>query len=190
MRWTLGRAPWVLHSVPLLGNLTDRWIETQALAAARYDSRVLGLQIAPDARRQAHWLVAEDRLDLWLAYKGMFKSGGLSTAWLATQLRANPPALIHAHYGPPAARHRHLARALKNRPDARLLMLGAGGLEPMLRNIASEGGVTQQVTWAGVLPFKQFMGALSEASVALYPSRRAQDGDSEGGAPVTLIEAQ
>ena len=33
------------------------------------------------------------------------------------------------------------------------------------------------------------MKAFGEAHVALYPSRTAADGDSEGGAPVTLIEA-
>jgi colanic acid/amylovoran biosynthesis glycosyltransferase len=34
------------------------------------------------------------------------------------------------------------------------------------------------------------MGHIAGASVALFPSRTAPDGDTEGGAPVTLIETQ
>jgi colanic acid/amylovoran biosynthesis glycosyltransferase len=288
----------VLHSTPLLGNLTARWIETQLAASRRYPARLLGMEIATDAVRQPHWLVVRDRLDLWLAYKGMFKSGGVSATWLATQFRnGRRPAALHVHYGPPAAQLRHLAgalgvplvasfygydathakyreqwlwrarygrlfrdaaavviegpamgsrlealgcpadkihvvrlpadasglercerpkaevfrvviagrfaekkgfdvgirafaRALRGRLDAELLVIGGGELEGEYRRLVREGGIEAQVKWAGRLPFEEFMSEVATAHVGLFPSRPAPDGDSEGGAPVTLIEAQ
>jgi glycosyltransferase involved in cell wall biosynthesis len=80
--------------------------------------------------------------------------------------------------------------ALRGRADARLLMLGWGPLEDEYRAAASRLGFADQVEWAGRLPFHRFMSRLAEGHVALYPSREAASGDSEGGAPVTLIEAQ
>jgi hypothetical protein len=86
-RWDLPESPWALHSVPLLGNLTDRWIDTQAESHERYGSRLLGMDVAAGAERAPHWLVARDRRDLWLAYKARVKSLGLSPLWFLPQLR-------------------------------------------------------------------------------------------------------
>ena len=85
---------------------------------------------------------------------------------------------------------RAFARGLGDRPDARLLIVGGGELEPELRRVAADAGVADRVDWAGRLPFREFMSAIGRAHVGLYPSRTAANGDSEGGAPVTLIEAQ
>jgi colanic acid/amylovoran biosynthesis glycosyltransferase len=71
-----------------------------------------------------------------------------------------------------------------------LLLLGGGPLETAYRKIAVEEKIVDQIVWHGRLPFAEFMGQISTGNVALYPSRTASDGDSEGGAPVTLIEAQ
>jgi colanic acid/amylovoran biosynthesis glycosyltransferase len=296
--WDVPERDWALHTTALLGNLTERWIEVQLAATSRYSSRLLGLETAQGASRQAHWLAVRDRRDLWLAYKGMWKSGGLSATWLATQFRGSRrPAVLHAHYGPPAAQLRALAhvlgvpliasfyghdatanefrekwiwrsryrrlfrdaaaliaegpamgrrleglgcpadkihiirlpadagsleycrrqkaegfrvaiagrfiekkgfdvaisafaKALKGRPDAELIIIGGGELESDYRRLVLEGGIESQVTWGGRLPFEEFMSRLATAHVALYPSRTAADGDSEGGAPVTLAEAQ
>ncbi len=110
--WDLPDGPWVLHSTPLLGNLTDRWIDLQSGSWLRFPSRLLGLEAAEGAERGSHWLVAGDRPDLWLAYRAIFKTRGLSLRWLAGKLGRNPPAAIHAHYGPVAAQHGPLARRL------------------------------------------------------------------------------
>jgi len=85
---------------------------------------------------------------------------------------------------------RAFARGLGDRADARLLIAGGGELEPELRRVAADAGVAGRVDWAGRLPFRDFMAAIGRAHVGLYPSRTAANGDSEGGAPVTLIEAQ
>ena len=84
---------------------------------------------------------------------------------------------------------RAFARALRGR-DARLLMVGGGELEADYRRLARDEGIADQVTWLGSLPFVEFMSQIAGASVAVFPSRPAPDGDTEGGAPVTLIETQ
>ena len=84
---------------------------------------------------------------------------------------------------------RAFARALRDR-DARLLMMGGGELEADYRRLARDEGIAEQVTWLDSLPFEQFMSQIASASVAVFPSRPAPDGDTEGGAPVTLIETQ
>lgn len=82
------------------------------------------------------------------------------------------------------------ARALRGRGDAELLIIGGGELEGEYRQLVDRAGIGDQVSWAGRLPFTRFMASLAGAAVGLYPSRTAPNGDSEGGAPVTLIEAQ
>lgn len=286
-----------MHSTPTIGALTDRWIDLQAQATCRYASRVLALQSAADERRR-EWMIASDRIDLRLAYRGMYKSDGISPVWLATHFRGDRrPSVVHAHYAPPGAqlvrfvqtmrrplvvsfygydasrtaytesrlwRRRYarmfdaaaafvvegphmgqrvlrlgcpeeklhvvrlpaaeqdlqgiqadpagryrvvmagrfiekkgfdtgiraFARAFRQVPDAELLMIGGGPLEDEYRRTAEAEGIGDRVTWGGRLPFGEFMSAIATAHVALYPSRTARDGDSEGGAPVTLIESQ
>ena len=250
---------------------------------------------APNGARTGWW--HPTRLESRVLYGGMFKSGGYSLALLGRRFRANPPAVIHAHYGVVAAQHRHLARSL-GRPlvasfygyDAsrdqyvgtrlwraryrrlfrdvaavlvegprmaeRVAALGcpaeklhiirlpadAAGLAgvvrrpadtfrrgrgrpvrgeeglrhrrpgvreglPRLRRAAAHDGrrassrrstgvwrgtrgSRSRSRWLGSLPFEQFMSQIASASVAVFPSRPAPDGDTEGGAPVTLIETQ
>jgi len=84
---------------------------------------------------------------------------------------------------------RAFAKAFAGRP-ARLLVVGDGPLLPELRKLSVSEGIGDQVEWAGSLPFREFMARVATASVALFPSREAHDGDSDGGAPVTLIETQ
>ena len=295
-RWSSAQAPWILHSWEGLGNLTERWIDIQARSKERFDARVLGLRISSESERQDHWLVASDRFDTYLAYRGMFKSRGQSLRWLARRFRDNPPAVLHAHFGHVAAVHCHLARSLRcplvasfygfdatesrivesrswraryrrlfaeaeafvvegpamadrvealgcpreklfvvrlpadasslarvgrDVPDeftvvaagrleekkgfdtavrafarafaggaARLLIVGDGAEAPELRRLATQEGIAEQVEWAGRLPFEAFMNRVAGASVAVFPSRQARNGDSEGGAPVVLIETQ
>jgi colanic acid/amylovoran biosynthesis glycosyltransferase len=85
---------------------------------------------------------------------------------------------------------RAFARGLRDRPRARLLLIGGGELEGEYRRIVDGEGIAGRVEWSGRLPFAEFMATIARAHVALYPSRTAPDGDSEGGAPVTLIESQ
>jgi colanic acid/amylovoran biosynthesis glycosyltransferase len=81
------------------------------------------------------------------------------------------------------------ARALRGR-DATLMLIGGGDLAAAHRQLVHDTGIEDQVKWFDALPFRDFMSLLASASVAVFPSRTAPDGDSEGGAPVTLIETQ
>jgi colanic acid/amylovoran biosynthesis glycosyltransferase len=46
------------------------------------------------------------------------------------------------------------------------------------------------VNWIGLRSYDEYITALKEHHIFLSPSLTADDGDSEGGAPVSLIEAQ
>jgi colanic acid/amylovoran/stewartan biosynthesis glycosyltransferase WcaL/AmsK/CpsK len=85
---------------------------------------------------------------------------------------------------------RAFARAFEDRRDARLVIVGGGPLEAQLKRLAADEGVADRVEWRGALPFVEYNDAAAAGSVAVFPSRRAADGDAEGGAPVTLIELQ
>lgn len=296
MNSSLPSGRWVLHAAPLLGGITDRWIDHQASLADRYESRLLGGVVADGAHRQRHWVVTDRRPDTRLAWHWLEKSRGATGICLARWLRGDGPAVVHGHYGTLAAQlrqfsrrldaplvasfygydatnaelqthrrwrrqYRHLfehvaavivegpamaarvdalgcpaerihvvrlpadadglascrrpkadrflavaagrfiekkgfdtaisafARALRGK-DAQLLMIGGGELESSLRALANAEGIAEQVVWGGRLSFGEFMAGISTAHVGLYPSRTATTGDSEGGAPVTLIEAQ
>lgn len=82
------------------------------------------------------------------------------------------------------------AAGLGDKPDAELVLLGGGELEANLRRLTVERGVADRVIFPGLLPHGDFMRAFSQAHVGVFPSRTAANGDSEGGAPVTLIEAR
>ncbi len=85
---------------------------------------------------------------------------------------------------------RAFARAFGPRDNVELLLVGAGPDGTALRRLAGSLGVAEQVIFAGALPHRQFIARFATAHVALFPSRTASDGDSEGGAPVTIIETQ
>jgi colanic acid/amylovoran biosynthesis glycosyltransferase len=81
------------------------------------------------------------------------------------------------------------ARGLGDKPDAELVLVGGGELETDLRALSTTLGVADRVVFAGPLPYAEFMETLAAGHVSVFPSRTAANGDSEGGAPVTLIEA-
>jgi colanic acid/amylovoran/stewartan biosynthesis glycosyltransferase WcaL/AmsK/CpsK len=81
------------------------------------------------------------------------------------------------------------ARGLRDKRDAELVLLGGGELEAELRHLSRSLGVADRVIFPGLLPYGEFMDAFAAAHVGVFPSRTAANGDSEGGAPVTLIEA-
>jgi colanic acid/amylovoran biosynthesis glycosyltransferase len=74
-------------------------------------------------------------------------------------------------------------------PGSTLSIVGAGPLEARLRTkAANDGG--EGIQFVGTLPRENYLELLSEADVLLAPSRTARNGDSEGGAPTTILDAQ
>lgn len=53
---------------------------------------------------------------------------------------------------------------------------------------AAESGLGHRLRFVGVVPHDQLLALAREAHVFLQPSKTASNGDTEGGAPVTLID--
>lgn len=69
-----------------------------------------------------------------------------------------------------------------------VVVVGDGPLRQELQLIAEHGRL--QVQWLGYLEPEQLIQEMLKADFFLQPSLTAADGDTEGGAPVTLLEAQ
>lgn len=83
------------------------------------------------------------------------------------------------------------ARVAARRPGELVLtVIGDGPLRDELRAIADRHGVGGAIRWLGYQPKEVFLAEALASHVFLSPSVTATDGDTEGGAPVTIIEAQ
>lgn len=82
------------------------------------------------------------------------------------------------------------AEARRSRDDARLLILGGGPEEERLRLATRSLGLEDAVEFVPPQPRERFRDLVRSCHVLLQPSRTASDGDAEGGAPTTLLEAQ
>ena len=75
-------------------------------------------------------------------------------------------------------------------PDARLTIVGGGGGEGAARALTAQLGLGDRVEFAGMQPHADVIRRLASAAAFIHPSVTAADGDSEGGAPTILLEAQ
>jgi colanic acid/amylovoran biosynthesis glycosyltransferase len=82
------------------------------------------------------------------------------------------------------------AEARRARNDARLLILGSGPEEERLRRLARSLGLQDEVEFVQPVSRERFRDFVRSCDIVLQPSRTAADGDAEGGAPTTLLEAQ
>lgn len=78
--------------------------------------------------------------------------------------------------------------------DAKLRIVGdesdKGYTEADLRTVANSEGVADQVTFTGFLDYEAYLGEVHSCDLLLTPSKLGSHGDSEGGAPTVLLEAQ
>ena len=74
--------------------------------------------------------------------------------------------------------------------DARLLIMGAGPEEDRLRLAVRSQGLEEHVDFLPPRPRDEFRDVVRSCQLIFQPSRTASDGDAEGGAPTTLLEAQ
>jgi colanic acid/amylovoran biosynthesis glycosyltransferase len=87
---------------------------------------------------------------------------------------------------------RALARA---RPQLRaldLVVIGSGSatVEAEMKNLVRELGLTDVVRFTGSLPRSAVLAEMARAHILIAPSHTGPDGDTEGGAPTILLEAQ
>jgi colanic acid/amylovoran biosynthesis glycosyltransferase len=69
-------------------------------------------------------------------------------------------------------------------------IIGDGPLSGQLHTVARELGLESYIQWMGYQAHSVFIKELGLADIFLSPSVEAADGDTEGGAPVALLEAQ
>ncbi len=69
-------------------------------------------------------------------------------------------------------------------------VIGDGPLNEELRAFVRENGLETNVRFLGRKSHKEFYSELQSADIFLSPSVTAANGDSEGGAPTTILEAQ
>lgn len=82
------------------------------------------------------------------------------------------------------------ALALARVPGAGMTIVGAGPDEDDARALIARLGVGSRITFVGMQPHAEVIRLLTSAAVFIHPSVTAADGDSEGGAPTILLEAQ
>jgi colanic acid/amylovoran biosynthesis glycosyltransferase len=85
---------------------------------------------------------------------------------------------------------RAVASAKRRGFAVELRMIGDGELRSSLESEVSALGLDGAVRMLGSLSYEQYLSELAAAHAVLQPSLTAADGDTEGGAPTTLIEAQ
>jgi glycosyltransferase involved in cell wall biosynthesis len=73
---------------------------------------------------------------------------------------------------------------------SRLDLIGDGPLRPRLEELVRALGLGDRVRFAGALSRRQYLHELSRADMLLAPSLTARNGDGEGGAPTTILDAQ
>jgi colanic acid/amylovoran biosynthesis glycosyltransferase len=82
------------------------------------------------------------------------------------------------------------ARARGELGEAELWLVGDGSLRPDLEELSRELGVADGVRFLGNVSHAELRDIMARAHAGVHPSRTAQDGDTEGGAPTTILEMQ
>lgn len=75
-------------------------------------------------------------------------------------------------------------------PNIRFDVVGDGPYRKPMEQRFRETGIFDLCTFHGFIPVTRYRELLSSTDIVLAPSVTAADGDTEGGAPVTVIEAQ
>jgi colanic acid/amylovoran biosynthesis glycosyltransferase len=82
------------------------------------------------------------------------------------------------------------SKAARIHDHIRLHLLGDGTYRTQVQEIIGSAGLSDKVTFHGYVPVKRYQELLVQMNCVLAPSVTASDGDTEGGAPVSVIEAQ
>lgn len=74
--------------------------------------------------------------------------------------------------------------------NIRLRILGDGYMRSQIESLVQNLEIADSVELLGYQPYSVFLSELENAHIFLSPSITAENGDTEGGAPVSIIEAQ
>jgi colanic acid/amylovoran biosynthesis glycosyltransferase len=78
----------------------------------------------------------------------------------------------------------------RRRTDFEFRVIGDGPLRPEVERFIRDHEMGLCVRLLGFLDYRSYQEQMIEADLFLHPSVTAADGDSEGGAPTTILEAQ
>ncbi len=82
-------------------------------------------------------------------------------------------------------------REVRNRrKDFEFWIIGDGPLRPLVESFIQESQMSPYVKLWGFLNYKDYLNEMQKADIFVHPSVTAADGNSEGGAPTTILEAQ
>ena len=85
---------------------------------------------------------------------------------------------------------RAYAKVLEKYSAVRLKIIGQGELKEQLLDLAKSLNVFDKIQFEDYIPYSQFVTELNKADIFISPSVTAKNGNTEGGAPVSLIDAQ
>ncbi len=83
-----------------------------------------------------------------------------------------------------------LAQVRRSDKRLQLRLVGDGPLRPRLEQSIADLDLKDSVTLVGALPRGAWLEEMAASHIYVQPSRTGADGDSEGGAPTALLEAQ
>ncbi len=72
----------------------------------------------------------------------------------------------------------------------RFRIIGAGELEEQLHSLANTLGFDKEIEWLGMKTHRDVIEEINNCDILIQPSVTARNGDSEGGAPTVILEAQ
>lgn len=81
-------------------------------------------------------------------------------------------------------------KAREQSQDFTFCLIGDGELRGEIERYIHENAMGDYVELAGFLSYEEYLKRVNQADIFLHPSVTALDGDSEGGAPTTILEAQ
>jgi colanic acid/amylovoran biosynthesis glycosyltransferase len=83
-----------------------------------------------------------------------------------------------------------LAQVVKDHPRLEVTVIGDGPLRGPLEGQVQASPLAGRVRWLGNQSHETLLAAMGQHHLFLHPSVTAGDGDSEGGAPLVMLEAQ
>jgi colanic acid/amylovoran biosynthesis glycosyltransferase len=74
--------------------------------------------------------------------------------------------------------------------DFEFRIIGDGYLRPKIETFIQDNQMSKYVKLLGSMNYQNYLNEMCKANIYIHPSVTAEDGDTEGGAPTAILEAQ
>src|SRR3989344_5897688 len=85
---------------------------------------------------------------------------------------------------------RAFKKVLENRKDIELILIGDGSEMPKIKKLVEDLALKENVHLKGFITPDKINAEMEKAHIFAHPSVTAQDGDTEGGTPTVILEAE